>query len=174
MTMQLFKKTDNTFEIDEMTAEHVWSYYVSSYSMMDPTEDIPYDKLQWPFFRRHMPKNLNDDKESSKVFLPNSYEDALVLRIDHKSYHLKYDSGTTEWFVHGIQVRRQGLKDMDEAKNGRRCRFRTKYCGTNRCLREMAHEKAEKIMGEYNEWFGSGEDASKDAKSGSDSLIAET
>ena len=153
--MQLFKKTDSTFEIDEMTAEHMWSYYVSSYSMMDPTEDVPYEKLQWPFFRRHMPKNLNDDRESDKVLWPNSYDDGLVLRIDHKSYHLKYDSGTTEWFVHGIQVRRQGLKGLNEARNARRRRFRTKYCETNRYLCEMGKEKADNIMEEFHEWFGS-------------------
>ena len=154
--MQLFKKTDNTFEIDEMTAEHMWSYYVSSYSMMDRTEDIPYEKLQWPFFRRHLPKHLHDDKDSNRVFWPKSYEDALVLRIDHKSYHLKYDSGTTEWFVHGNHVRQQGLKGMDETKNARKRRFRLKYCETNRYLREMAPEEANKLMEDFSEWYGSG------------------
>ena len=106
--MQILKKEDRTFDIQNMTAEARWSYYISSYIMRDPTEGVPRD-IQWPFLRRNTHRDLDTEEDYGQNYLPQWNEDGLTVRVGW-NYRIVYDADTTDWWVHDEKVRRRGLK----------------------------------------------------------------
>lgn len=160
--MAIFKREDNTFEVDEMAAEARWSYYISTYTMRDLTEGIDLGKLNWPFLKRNMPPVLETEQEYNRVYTPQWNADELVVRISPNNYHLQYEPLTQEWWVHDARVRRRGLSAMEEAVDERRSKFQEKF-GRNGKLwaASLAEEEAEKLNQDFSRWV-KGETEAKD------------
>ena len=53
--VQIFKKDDATFDVDSMTAANRWSYYISSYTNVAPTEGVPVHLTHVAVLRKTLP-----------------------------------------------------------------------------------------------------------------------
>ena len=109
-----------------MTLEARWSYYISSYVMRDWTEGVTH-AIRWPFLRRNMPRDLVTEEQYGQTYLPQWNEDGLIVRICANNYHLLYDAGTSDWWVHDAKVRRKGLSGEDQIRKERRRQFEDKF-----------------------------------------------
>ena len=138
-----------------MTAEAMWSYYISSYVMRDRTEGVPH-AIQWPYLRRNLPSKLHTEEDYNAAYLPQWNEDGLVIRICPNSYHLLYDSGTTDWWVHHDKVRRRGLNSIKDAKDDRDRKFREKFCDNNKWMQSMSPEGIAKVNKDFEIWLSTG------------------
>ena len=118
--MQLFTRETKTYEADELAAHARWSYYVSSFSMLDRTEGVPPERIQFPFLRRNLPAKMETEEEYNEAFSPSFNEDGLVIRISPNSYHILYDPGTADWWIHSIKQQKRGLSGQAALKEKRK------------------------------------------------------
>lgn len=101
--------------------------------MRDPTEGVPLSSIRWPFLKRNMPPLPSSGGSGDEDDYANAYnnpqwnEDGLVARISQENYHLLYDPGTSEWWVHDRSVRGKGVKGYEDAKRERREKYRNLF-----------------------------------------------
>lgn len=155
MTVQIFKKDDTTFEVDDMRAEARWSYYIASYVMRDWTEGVPHS-IRWPFLRRNVPKDLETEEEYAQAYLPQWNEDALSIRIAANNYHLLYDPGTTDWWVHDDKVRQRGLKGAQGLKKERNTMFKKKFVEHPAWMMGMDKNAVDEVLRKHEELLDDG------------------
>lgn len=108
VTVQLMTAEDSTLDSDDLGAEARWSYYVSAYTMCDPTEGVPFSQMRMPFLQRSLPPRPEAvaagaspqalEEEYSRYYRPIISNDGLVLRICASSYHILYVPNTGEWW----------------------------------------------------------------------------
>ncbi|KAL9101497.1 MAG: hypothetical protein Q9163_003245 [Psora crenata] len=165
--VQIFKKDDKTYEADELAAAARWSYYVSTYSMLDRTEGISLSRLRAPYLRRNMPAFLTikenpgstdevaDDKRYS---VPMYNYDGLVIRISPNNYHILYDPHTSDWWVQSTGVRKRGLGAYDEIREQRRKGMEALVEGKERnaWMKEMEDGEIQKTKDRFRRWVKDG------------------
>ncbi|KAG8527161.1 uncharacterized protein KY384_008591 [Bacidia gigantensis] len=161
--VQIFKKDDKTYEADELAASARWSYYVSTYSMLDHTESVPLKKMSFPYLRRNRPfaagakkGNAGEDGGEVKAFpLPMSSYDGLVIRISPNNYHLLYDPYTYDWWLQSPQSRKRGSSAYEEAhqkrKEGLSDLFENKE--RNKWMSELKDEDIQKTKDDFQRWL---------------------
>lgn len=92
--------------------------------MRDRTEGIELERLQLPFLKRNVPSMLGDEEDYTNEYgIPQWNEDGLVVRIGQDNYHLLYDPGTSDWWVHNNAVRKRGLGAYEELHKERKEKF---------------------------------------------------
>ncbi|MCJ1377531.1 Transcriptional regulatory protein sin3 [Xylographa soralifera] len=157
VTMQVLRKDDRTFDIQDMNAVARWSYYISSYIMRDPTEGVPRD-IQWPFLRRNTPKDLDTEEDYGQNYLPQWNEDGLLVRVS-ANYRIVYDSDTTDWWVHDDKVRRRGLKGAESLGKERNRIFEEKFVRNPSWARGMSADQVTAVSSQYFRLVNSGNEA---------------
>lgn len=118
--------------------------------MRDPTEGVPHD-IQWPLLRRNTPKDLETEDDYSQAYLPQWNEDGLTVRFDG-NYHMTYDSGTTDWWVHDEKVCRRGLKGAEGLKLERNRKFEDKFVQNPVWLLGMSKDQVTETTNRYSHW----------------------
>jgi len=157
VTVQIFKKDDKTFDVDNMGAEARWSYYLAAYVMRDWTEGVPHS-IRWPFLRRNVPRDLETEEEYGQTYLPQWNEDALSIRIAANNYHLLYDPGTADWWVHDDRVRMRGLKGAQGLRKERNRKFEDKFLEHPAWMAGKDKSAVDQVLREYEELLGDGND----------------
>ena len=89
---------DATLENEELSQEARWSYYVSAYTMRDPTEGVPFSQMRMPFLKRNLPAKLEQEEEYNRYYRPLVHQDGLIIRICANSYHILYEPGSYDWW----------------------------------------------------------------------------
>ena len=122
--------------------------------MRDLTEGIDLAKLHWPFLKRNLPPLLETEEEYSRVYIPQSNSDNLVIRINANNYHLQYEPNTQDFWVHDKVVRRRGMERMEEAKEQRKTRIRRKFgADSTAWMQGMTKEEADQANEDFKGWF---------------------
>ena len=150
VTMQIFRRDDQTFDTDGKSGDFNWSYYVTAYVMRDWTEGVPHE-IRSPFLRRNLPKDLETEEDFNKEYLPYVGEEGLEIRVSPNNYRLIYEIGTTDWWVHDKKVRVRGEKGMPAAKEERRKKFAEKFVEKPKWMANMGPEEIEKKKAEYSQ-----------------------
>ncbi|MCJ1395289.1 Transcriptional regulatory protein sin3 [Xylographa bjoerkii] len=157
VTMQVLKKEDRTFDIQDMNAEARWSYYISSYIMRDPTEGVTRE-IQWPFLKRNTPKDLDTEEDYGQIYLPQWNEDGLMVRVG-ANYRIVYDSDTTDWWVHDDKVRRRGLIGAESLRKERNRIFEEKFVRNPSWAQGMSADQVADVSSQYLRLVNSGDEA---------------
>ncbi|MCJ1249064.1 Transcriptional regulatory protein sin3 [Trapelia coarctata] len=161
LTVQIFKKDDKTFDVDNMGAEARWSYYLAAYVMRDWTEGVPHS-IRWPFLRRNVPRELETEEDYGQAYLPQWNEDALSIRIAANNYHLLYDPGTADWWVHDDKVRQRGLKGAQGLRRERNKKFEEKFVEHPAWMAGMDKSAVDVVLREYAELLNDGNAADRE------------
>ena len=156
--IQMFTKESKTYEADELAAHARWSYYVSSFSMLDRTEGVPPGKIQFPFLRRNLPAKLETDEEYAEAYSPASNQDGLVIRISPNSYHMLYDPGTADWWLHSVKQQKRGLGAYAETKKSRTAGLKalTEDKSKNLWMSGLSDEAIDQINQNFEIWMKEG------------------
>ena len=115
--MQLLTPEDATLENEELNQEARWSYYVSAYTMRDPTEGVPFSQMRMPFLKRNLPPKLEQEEEYNRYYRPLVHQDGLIIRICANSYHILYEPGSCDWWWRPKALSEESPEDiaMEEA-----------------------------------------------------------
>ncbi|EEP77848.1 conserved hypothetical protein [Uncinocarpus reesii 1704] len=156
-TIQLFTTEDSTLENNDLTPEAKWSYYVSAYSMRDPTEGVLFSDMRIPFLKRNLPPKLESDEEYSQFFRPLISNEGLVIRICANSYHILYEPGTEEWWCRIPQpkdTQKSAIGDHTVVKEKRKERFREKFMNNSSWVHGLNEEEVEESKQRFRTWVG--------------------
>jgi len=160
-TTQILKPDDSTLEQDDLTAEEQWSYYISSYVRVDPTEGVPLHRMRAPFLRRNLPNKDDidaDDRRRDKP-VPVSYSEKLNMRICVNTYKILWEPYTEDSWVHSHENMfggKEGLEDMKGATAKRSARFKEKFVMNNGWMKGLSQGEVQRRKEEFEKWIKDG------------------
>ncbi|KAL3478963.1 hypothetical protein BJX99DRAFT_94183 [Aspergillus californicus] len=172
-TVQLLTPEDATLENEELSQEARWSYYVSAYTMRDPTEGVPFSQMRLPFLKRNLPGKLEQEEEYNRFYRPLVHQDGLIIRICANSYHILYEPSSYDWWWRPTYADELAEEVKDEAavKERRRDRFTEKFVNNPSWAHGLSKDQVDESNQRFRSWvkgFDSEREASAAAGSESD------
>ncbi|KAK2758744.1 Transcriptional regulatory protein sin3 [Arachnomyces sp. PD_36] len=156
--IQLLTTEDSTLENEELNPEARWSYYVSAYTMRDPTEGVPFSQMRMPFLKRSLPSKLDTDDEYNHYFRPIVNHDGLVIRICANSYHILYEPGTQDWWFR-IPTEEDDLvekgKELAAVRERRKDRFMEKFVNNPKWAQGLSKDQVDESNQRFRSWVRS-------------------
>ena len=118
--------------------------------MRDWTEGVPHS-ICWPFLRRNLPQDADNEEDFGKNYLPLHGEDGLAIRISPNNYRLLWDVGTSDFWVHDKRVRARGLKGMARLSEGRKSKFEEKFVKNAKWMAGMSLDDVNKMKADFGD-----------------------
>lgn len=139
--MQIFKREDATFELSRLNTEKRWSYYISSYTSMDPTEGADAQRVRMPFVKRN---TLNEDNEEvNTVHHRVKSAENLIIRIVVDNYTMRFAPATDEYLFHTGATQpdsQEGNNDNETSARQREEEAMEKLVANNPWMRGLSKE----------------------------------
>ncbi|OAX77393.1 hypothetical protein ACJ72_08311, partial [Emergomyces africanus] len=157
VTAQLLTAEDGTLDNEELNAEARWSYYVSAFTMRDPTEGVPFSQMRMPFLKRNLPGKLDSDEEYNTYYKPLVNHDGLVIRICANSYHILYEPGTEDWWYRRPDPEEdlaEAAKERATVREKRKERFTEKFVNHPSWANGLTKEDVDEVNQQYRSWVG--------------------
>lgn len=156
-TVQLLTPEDATLENEELSQEARWSYYVSAYTMRDPTEGVPFSQMRMPFLKRNLPAKLEQEEEYNRYYRPLVHQDGLIIRICANSYHILYEPGSFDWWwrpsVSSEEPAEEVAKEEAAVKERRRDRFTEKFVNNPSWAHGLSKDEVDKSNQSFRSWI---------------------
>ncbi|KAL5336841.1 hypothetical protein BJX70DRAFT_371263 [Aspergillus crustosus] len=157
VTVQLLTPEDATLENEELSQEARWSYYVSAYTMRDPTEGVPFSQMRMPFLKRNLPGKLEQEEEYNRFYRPLVHQDGLIIRICANSYHILYEPSSYDWWwrptVPAEEVVEDNAKDEAAVKERRRDRFTEKFINNPSWAHGLSKDQVDESNQRFRSWI---------------------
>lgn len=158
---------DATLDSEELSAEARWSYYVTAFSMRDPTEGVSYSDMRMPFLKRNLPNKLDEDEEYDRFYRRLQHHDGLVIRICANNYTILYQPPSHDWFwrstapVHDKDADAEAIKAKDEelakekaaTREKRHDRFVEKFVNNPNWARGLSKDKVDESNQRFRSWL---------------------
>jgi paired amphipathic helix protein Sin3a len=155
--VQLLTPEDATLENEELSQEARWSYYVSAYTMRDPTEGVPFSQMRMPFLKRNLPPKLEQEEEYNRYYRPLVHQDGLIIRICANSYHILYEPGSCDWWCRPKAPSEESPEDIakEEAavKERRRDRFMEKFVNNPSWAQGLSKDQVDESNQRFRSWI---------------------
>lgn len=168
--VQLLTPEDSTLEKSTLSQEARWSYYVTAYTMRDPTEGVPFSQMRMPFLKRNLPSKLDEEEEYNRFFRPLVHHDGLIIRICANSYHILYEPNTHDWWwrpsrsagdvgdAHEDEAVGEADKEMVSVKERRRARFQDKFVNHPSWARGLDKSEVDEWNSRFRSWIKGGDE----------------
>ncbi|KAE8386740.1 hypothetical protein BDV23DRAFT_186947 [Aspergillus alliaceus] len=155
-TVQLLTPEDATLENEELSQEARWSYYVSAYTMRDPTEGVPFSQLRMPFLKRNLPPKLEQEEEYNRYYRPLVHQDGLIIRICANSYHILYEPGSYDWWWRPAapqdETPEEIAKEAAAIKERRRDRFTERFVNNPTWAHGLSKDQVDEMNQRFRSW----------------------
>ncbi|KAL1960976.1 hypothetical protein VTO42DRAFT_4864 [Malbranchea cinnamomea] len=155
--IQYMTPEDTTLETEELTADARWSYYVSAYTMRDPTEGVQFSRMRMPFLKRNLPPKMESDEEYNNYFKPLVSHEGLIIRIDTTEYHIVYEPGTEEWWYRvtpSSEEEESSAEQQAAVKEKRRDRFMEKFVNNPVWAQGLSKDEVDQLNQRFRSWVG--------------------
>ncbi|KAJ6172478.1 hypothetical protein N7470_001545, partial [Penicillium chermesinum] len=172
VTIQVMTPEDTTLANDELSREARWSYYVTSYSMRDPTEGVSFSDMRMPFLKRNLPAKLDEDEEYDRFYRRLEHHDArdlrLLLAVKRPHPGKDADAETLSTMEEALRQEQATLAEK------RRDRFREKFVNNPSWAKNLSKDSVDESNQRFRSWMdgallpaedvGSGEGVEKPAE----------
>lgn len=166
---------DATLEKEELSEEARWSYYVSAYTMRDPTEGVPFSRMHMPFLKRNLPSKLEQEEEYNRYYQRLVHHDGLIIRICAKSYHILYEPASNEWWWRPTAplegAAEEVAKEEAAVKERRRDRFMEKFVNNPSWAHGLSKDQVDESNQRFRTWI---QDSSAASGAGNDAGTGST
>lgn len=167
VTIQVMTSEDATLVNEELSPEARWSYYVTAYSMRDPTEGVSYSEMRMPLLKRNLPPKHDDDEEYDRFYRRLQHHDGLVIRICANNYTILYQPPTHDFFwrsnapipekdadADAIKAQEEELtKEKAALKEKRHDRFVEKFVNNPNWARGLSKDKVDESNQRFRNWI---------------------
>lgn len=167
VTIQVMATDDATLEREELSAEDRWSYYVTAYSMRDPTEGVKISDMRMPFLKRTLPSKLDEDEEYDRYYRRLQHHDGLILRICANNYTILYQPPSNDWFwrstaplpekdadAEAIQAQQdEAAKETAAVREKRHDRFVEKFVNNPSWARGLSKDQVDESNQRFRAWI---------------------
>ncbi|KAJ5875260.1 uncharacterized protein N7473_012607 [Penicillium subrubescens] len=144
-----------------------WSYYVTAYSMRDPTEGVSYSDMRMPFLKRNLPHKLDEDEEYDRFYRRLQHHDGLIIRICANNYTILYQPPSHDWFWRSTvpildkDADAEAIKAKEEEQNKektstrekRHDRFVEKFVNNPNWARGLSKDKVDESNQRFRSWL---------------------
>lgn len=166
---------ESTLSREDLSPEARWSYYVTAYSMRDPTEGIKFSEMRIPFLKRNLPGKLDEDEEYDRFYRRLQHYDGLVIRICANNYTILYQPPTNDWFWRSnapvpdkdvlasadaeaakaqVKTKREDMaKDVAALKEKRHDRFVEKFVNNPNWAKGLSKDKVDESNLRFRDWL---------------------
>ena len=158
---------DATLDRDELSSEARWSYYVTAFSMRDPTEGVSYSDMRMPFLKRNLPNKLDEDEEYDRFYRRLQHHDGLVIRICANNYTILYQPPSHDWFwrstapvldkdadAEAIKAKEEEVAKAKAAtREKRHDRFKEKFVNNPNWARGLSKDKVDESNQRFRSWL---------------------
>lgn len=155
--MQLLTPEDATLENEELSPEARWSYYVSAYTMRDPTEGVAFSQMRMPFLKRNLPAKLEQEEEYNRYYRPLVHQDGLIIRICANSYHILYEPGSSDWWWRPTTSTDESAEEVAKedaaVKERRRDRFMEKLVNNPSWAHGLSKDQVDESNQRFRSWI---------------------
>lgn len=93
-TITFLAQEDLTIKDTDSTKEDSWKYYLTSFSMSNPTEGIDTSKVNMPFLKSQL-----DAEEENEDNLDGVVDSKLSIQIDPSTYRMKFEPNSYDLFI---------------------------------------------------------------------------
>lgn len=159
---------DSTFENEELSQEARWSYYVSAYTMRDPTEGVPFSQMRMPFLKNSLPVKLEQDEEYNRYYRRLVHQDGLVIRICANSYHILYEPGSYDWWwrptASSQEESDENVKELTAVRERRQDRFREMFVNNPAWARGLSKDEVDASNKKFRTWINGGPSPEEEEK----------
>lgn len=159
---------DSTFENEELSQEARWSYYVSAYTMRDPTEGVPFSQMRMPFLKSSLPAKLEQDEEYNRYYRRLVHQDGLVIRICANSYHILYEPGSYDWWwrptASSQEEADENVKELATVRERRQDRFREMFVNNPAWARGLSKDEVDASNKKFRTWINGGPSPEEEEK----------
>lgn len=171
VTIQVMTTEESTLNREDLSPEARWSYYVTAYSMRDPTEGVAFSEMRMPFLKRNLPGKLDEDEEYDRFYRRLQHYDGLVIRICANNYTILYQPPTHDWFWRSnapvpdkdvdvetakSQIQTRGEEQRQEhaaLKEKRHDRFVEKFVNNPNWARGLSKDKVDESNQRFRSWL---------------------
>lgn len=165
---------DSTLENEELSQEARWSYYVSAYTMRDPTEGVPFSQMRMPFLKRNLPPKMEQNEEYNRYYRPLVSHDGLVIRICANSYHILYEPGSFDWWWRPAaptehETAEEKAREEAAVKERRRDRFMEKFVNNPSWAHGLSKDEVDESNQRFRSWIKGSEPESGHGAEGTSS-----
>lgn len=149
--MRLFKKDDPTFEFNQLDKVKRWRAYVASYMAVEPTEELDYARLRYPYLKNRLAKteDLNEDDRFEHI----RHLDKITVSISPAMYTMKFiasepsGTGGIQYFVQPVATTVGSApvpkEDRNVLKESRAERVRELFLHNNAWMKDLSQEEVE-------------------------------
>jgi paired amphipathic helix protein Sin3a len=174
----LTKKDDPTFDdcLSAADKEHLWRYYLASYTSLAPTESIDFTKLSRPVLNRSIratgmnpnsvsyPPSPTDGDDSVNERIIRRFDNIrgkenLVMRIAVNNYQRIYQPSTDEGWVEILSERegdREMVEDVVSTHDIRNEEAKGQFERNHNAMKDAAQEGVEKANEEFRRLIAEG------------------
>ncbi|KAJ5765740.1 hypothetical protein N7520_005299 [Penicillium odoratum] len=164
ITIQVMTTEDATLENEELTPEARWSYYVTAYSMRDPTEGVHFSEMRMPFLKRNLPGKLDEDEEYDRYYRRLQHHDGLLIRICANNYTILYQPASHDWFwrptapapkddADAKALEEDRAREKTALKEKRHDRFVEKFVNNPNWARGLSKDKVDESNQRFRSWM---------------------
>lgn len=158
---------DATLDTEVLSSEARWSYYVTAYTMRDPTEGIQFSEMRMPFLKRNLPGKLEEDEEYERFYRRLQHYDGLVIRICASNYTMLYQPSSHDWFwrstalivdkdadAETIKEKEEELaKEKAAFREKRHDRFVEKFINNPNWVHGLSKDKVDESNQRFRSWM---------------------
>lgn len=134
----------------------LWSRYVASYVMLEPTEGVPYSKLIPPMLRRNLATAAEREADFAARHENSLNLDELVIRVCIDTYKLDYEFGTSDVFVHNRLFMEDTARD-EVVHEKRDTRFAEKLVMNSGWMKGTSQETVDETKAGFQGWIKDGQ-----------------
>jgi len=172
------KKDDPTFDDCYSAAdkEHMWRYYIASYTSLAPTETIEFSKLNRPVLNRSVratginpnsasfPPSPADGDDTSNERVQRRFDnirgkEALVMRIAVNNYQRIYQPSTDEGWAEVFNERegsQEGIEEVANTHDSRNDEAKGLFDRNNDAMKGTTQEAVEKANEDFRKLIADG------------------
>ncbi|KAF2634946.1 paired amphipathic helix protein Sin3a [Massarina eburnea CBS 473.64] len=145
-SVRLFKKDDPTFEFNQLDRIKRWRAYVASYMAVEPTEELDYTRLRYPYLKNRL--NKHEDLNEEDRFETIKGVDKITVQINPQMYTMKFIA-TEPAGTGGVQhfVQPDTTKEPSESSktltNSRSERAKEMFCLNTVWMKDLSRDEVE-------------------------------
>ena len=162
--IRYFPADEVTFEADDLNEVARWSYYVSAFSMMEPTEGIPWSKVKTPFLTRNLPTHdIEWDDAYGEIMESIESKEDFQTRVTPDSYQLHFTGYNYLWRKDRYL---KPAKETDEATIGeeagetatekRNAKFEDLFVRNTVWMKDRSGEEVDRMKTQWQKWINNG------------------
>ncbi|KAJ5310760.1 uncharacterized protein N7443_003221 [Penicillium atrosanguineum] len=167
LTIQVMSAEDSTLDREDLSSEARWSYYVTAYSMRDPTEGVQFSEMRMPFLKRSLPSKLDEDEEYDRYYRRLQHFDGLIIRICANNYTILYQPPSHDWFwrstapaidkdadAETVKAKQEdAAKEKAAVREKRHDRFVEKFVNNPNWARGLSKDKVDESNQQFRSWL---------------------